>query len=92
MATLHLPALMRHLAGGSDVVRVELPPGAEVTVRELLERANSAHPGLMEALLDDDDLVPGLAVFIDNEQALLRLRAKVAYNSEVRLLPPIVGG
>ena len=92
MATVYIPALMQHLTGGADQVEVAVPAGERITVRQLLEAAGRQHAGLLDALLYEDDLVPHLAIFIDNDQALMGLRAKLNHDSEVRLLPPIVGG
>ena len=69
MATVFIPALMQHLTGGADQVEVDVPAGERITVRQLLEAAGRQHPGLLDALLHEDDLVPYLAVFIDNDQA-----------------------
>jgi molybdopterin converting factor small subunit len=92
MVTVHIPALLRDLTGGAEQVRLELPGGAPVTVRRLLEHLDARHRGLLDALLYQDDLMPGIAVFIDNDQALLGLRAKVGAQSDVRFIPPVVGG
>lgn len=92
MATVYIPALLQHLTGGADQVAVAVAAGERIAVRQLLEGADRQHPGLLEALLHEGDLVPYLAVFIDNEQALMGLRAKLNADAEVRLLPPIVGG
>jgi molybdopterin converting factor small subunit len=92
MATVHVPALLRHLAGGAEALAVDIPAGRQVTVRQLLERLDATHAGLLEALLYEGDLLPSVAVFIDDEQALMGLQAKVGPDSDVRFLPPIVGG
>ncbi|MCH8885714.1 MAG: MoaD/ThiS family protein [SAR324 cluster bacterium] len=92
MATVYIPALMQELTGGADHVEVAVPAGERITVRQLLEAAGRQHAGLLEALLYEGDLAPHLAVFIDNDHALMGLRAKLNHDSEVRLLPPIVGG
>ena len=77
MVTVHIPALLRQFTGGAAQVRVSLPAGPPVTVRVLLERLDAQHPGLLEALLYRDDLLPGIAVFIDSDHALMGLAAKV---------------
>lgn len=92
MATVHIPALLREMAGGAERVEVEIPAGETLTVRQVLERLDNDHRGLLEALLYGDELLPGIAVFIDDHQALMGLRAKVGAENEVRFLPPIVGG
>jgi len=92
MAKVHIPALLRGLTGGAAELQVPLAPGAPITVGQLLERMDALHAGLREALLYEGDLMPGIAVFIDNDQALMGLQAKVQPNSDVRFLPPVVGG
>lgn len=92
MATVHIPALLRDLTGGAEQVSVEIPPGEKITVRQLLERLSADHEGLLDALLYDDDLMPGIAVLIDSDHALMGLQAKVEAGSEVHFLPAVVGG
>lgn len=92
MTRVHIPSLLRDKVGGAESVEAEVVPGERITVRQLLERLDANHPGLLEALLYEDDLLPGIVVFIDNDQALMGLQAKVESGSEVRFLPPIVGG
>jgi len=36
--------------------------------------------------------MPGIAVFVDGQQGLMKLQEKVHASSEVHFLPPIVGG
>lgn len=92
MATVHIPALLRDLTGGAEQVHVDIPPDQKLSVRQVLERMDAQHPGVLEALLYQDDLMPGIAVFVDNDQALLGLQAKVNPDSDVQFLPPVVGG
>jgi molybdopterin converting factor small subunit len=92
MVTVHIPALLRDLTAGAASVQVAVPAGERITIRQLLERLDALHPGLLDALLYRDDLLPGIAVFIDSDQALMRLQAKVGADSEVHFLPPVVGG
>jgi molybdopterin converting factor subunit 1 len=80
--TLHvrLFARARDLAG-TEVLAVELPPGA--TVEELRRRLGHSHPELTS-------LLPRSAIAVDQEFApdTLRLREE----AEVALLPPVSGG
>ena len=92
MATVHVPALLRHLSGGAESLHISLPPGERITVRALLERLSGDYPGLLDGLLYQDDLMPGIIVIVDNDHALMGLLAKIEDSSEVRFLPPIVGG
>ncbi|HKJ00478.1 MAG TPA: MoaD/ThiS family protein [bacterium] len=92
MVTVHIPALLRDLTGGAAQVQLDLPDDAPVTVRRLLEHLDERHRGLLEALLYEGDLMPGIAVFIDNDQAMMGLQAKVGPQSDVHFIPPVVGG
>ena len=92
MATVHIPSLLRHLTDGLLELPVEVVPGERPTVRTLLERLDASHPGLLAGMLMDDDLMPGLAVFVDDEQALMALGARVEPDSVVHIIPPVVGG
>ncbi len=92
MATVHIPALLRDLTGGAERVEVEMAAGETLTVREVVARIEAMHPGMELRLLEEDDLAAGLAVFIDGEQAGLKLNAKVRPEDEVFFLPPIAGG
>ena len=42
--------------------------------------------------VEEDDLLPGLAVVVDGETSLLGLLERVQENSEVHFLPAIGGG
>ena len=91
MVRVHIPALLQDLTGQA-LVQVETSPGETLTVGQLLDRLDRQFPGLRERLLYEGDLMPGIAVFIDNEQGLLKLLEKVQPESVVHFLPPIVGG
>jgi len=92
VATVHVPALLRHLTGGAESLHLTLPAGERITLRALLERLSADHPGLMDGLLYQGDLMPGIAVIVDNDQSLMGLLTKVEDSSEIRFVPPIVGG
>ena len=90
--TVHIPPLLRELSGGAESVAVEPPPGESFTIRQCLEAVDRQARGMLEALLYADDLMPGYAIFIDSEQALMGLKAKVSAGAEVHILPAIAGG
>ena len=92
MATVHVPALLRHLTGGAEQLHLPLQPSERITVRALLERLDADHPGLLDGLLYRDDLLPGIAVFVNDDQSFMGLLGKVEDDSDIRFLPPIVGG
>lgn len=92
MPTVHVPALLRDLTHGAEVVQVPTTGGVELTVDDLLRRLDAEYPGFRERLLYQDDLMPGIAVFIDGQQGHMKLQEKVGPVSHVHFLPPIVGG
>ena len=92
MTTLFIPAPLRHLTDGAEQVALEIPPGQRRTVGQLLAELEQRHPGLEAALLENGQLTPHLAVFIDGEQAGLGLQARVSQENEVYFLVPVAGG
>jgi molybdopterin converting factor small subunit len=88
--TVHVPALLRDLTGNRQLV--QLPATGTVTVRELLRSLDAAYPGFSDRLLYQDDLLPGIAVFVNGEQGLMKLQEKVPPAAVVHFVPPIVGG
>jgi len=92
MIRVHIPALLQDLTGQAALVEVELADGQALSVRQLLDRLNARYPGFADRLIYRDDLIPGVAVFVDGQQGYLKLREKVSASSEVHFLPPIVGG
>jgi sulfur-carrier protein len=91
MARIHIPALVQDLTHQATV-EVEIPAGELRTVGQVLGQLDARFPGLQERLLYQGDLMPGIAVFVDNEQGFMKLQEKVRPTSEVHFLPPIVGG
>lgn len=92
MARVHVPALVQDLTGQAAVVEVEMQAGQVLTVRQVLERLDARYPGFAARMLYQDELMPGIAVFVDGEQGFMKLQEKVSAGSEVHFLPPIVGG
>lgn len=91
MARVHIPALVQDLTHRA-VVEVDILPDQSITVSQVLERLDARFPGIAERLLSQGDLLPGIAVFVDGEQGLMKLQEKVRPASELHFLPPIVGG
>ncbi|MBI4082696.1 MAG: MoaD/ThiS family protein [Candidatus Lambdaproteobacteria bacterium] len=92
MAIVYVPALMRDLTGNAERVEVELPPGARLTVGALLDRLDARYPGFRERLVENGELVPNIAVFVDGEQSRLGLRERLGAASELHFVPPTMGG
>ncbi len=89
MPEVWLPPRVQTLTGGRQQVVV---PGA--TVRQVINNLEREYPGSRELLMDvdEDDLLPGLAVVVDGETSLLGLLERVGEGSEVHFLPAIGGG
>ncbi len=89
MPEVWLPPRMQNMTGGRQQVVVE---GA--TVRQVINNLEREYPGTRDLLMDmeEDDLLPGLAVVVDGETSLLGLLERVKESSEVHFLPAIGGG
>lgn len=92
MATIHIPALVQDVTGGRETVELAVPENGARTVRDILGELEGRFPGIKERLLEDGEIRPGLAVFIDGDQAGLGVSAKVRPDGVVFFLAPIVGG
>ena len=89
MPEVWLPPRLQTLAGGLRQVMVD---GA--TVRQVINNLERKYPGTRDLIMDveEDDLLPGLAVVVDGETSLLGLLERVQESSEVHFLPAIGGG
>lgn len=87
MSTVYIPAPLRRLTGGIDHLSV-----SGTTVGELIEALEERHPGLGEALLQDGELAPHIAVSIDGVMGDAGVAEPVDDDSEVHFVPPLGGG
>jgi molybdopterin synthase sulfur carrier subunit len=89
MPEVWLPPKMQRLTGGKQTVQV-----AGRTVRQVIENLERAFPGLKAELYDveEDILMPGLAVVVDGETSQLGLLESVREESEIHFLPALGGG
>ncbi|MSP78932.1 MAG: molybdopterin synthase sulfur carrier subunit [Dehalococcoidia bacterium] len=89
MADVWIPPIMQQWTGGAKRVQVS---GA--SIRQIIDNLERLYPGIAEHLyeVDEDRLMPGLAVFVDGEAATLGLMESVKENGEVHFLPAIGGG
>ena len=87
MPTLWIPALLRDLTAGKEIVSV---PGS--TLRQAINELELRHPGIKARLLVEDQLRSDLAVVVDGTASHLRLRQPLSESSEVHFLPAISGG
>jgi sulfur-carrier protein len=88
--TVRVPTTLRTLTGGASEVAVD-----GVTVGEVLESLESAHPGFAERLLDDEG---GLRRFVnvfvadDDVRFLEGLDTAVPDGETVSIIPAVAGG
>ena len=87
MAKVHIPTPLREFTDGQIKVDV-----AGDTVRVVVENLESRFPGLQNRLVQQGDLRPGLAVFVDGANSRRGLRTKLREDSEVFFLESIGGG
>ena len=72
MPQVFIPTPMRKLTDGQTVVHI---PGT--TLREVIDNLEARYPGTRERLIEDDDLLPGMAAIIDSETSIEGLREKL---------------
>ena len=58
----------------------------------MIDRLEELYPGIKARLVEDNALLPNLAVAIDGEVAVMGLLEKVGEHSEVHFVPAIGGG
>jgi molybdopterin synthase sulfur carrier subunit len=87
MPTVWVPALLRELTGGREVIAV---PGG--TVRDIIDNLDARYPGIRNRLCVGESLRPGMAVAVGTQVARLGLLQPVPEDSEVHFLPAIAGG
>ena len=89
MPEVWLPPKMQRLIGGQDRVKV-----AGDTVRKVIDNLEEMYPGVKDELYfeEEDVLMPGISVVIDDQPSQLGLLAHVKEDSEVHFLPALGGG
>jgi molybdopterin synthase sulfur carrier subunit len=87
MATVYIPEPLQSLSQGVKEVTIEAS-----TVRQIIARLEALFPGMEEALVEDDDLKPHIAVAVDGEVSVVGLVEPVGADSEVHFIPALGGG
>ncbi len=87
MPTVFIPSQLRAHTGGIAEIAVE-----GTTLRDVLRAVGRRHPQLVEHVVRDGQIVPGLAVAIDGAMTNRGLLAQVGPESEVHFLPAIGAG
>ena len=87
MPVVWIPALLRGLTGGRAVL-----PAAGATVQAVIDHLEVQYPGLRARLVVDGRLRPELAVVVDGQASVLKLRQPLTEASEVHFVMTISGG
>jgi molybdopterin converting factor small subunit len=87
MPRVFIPALLRDLTGGQQVVE-----GGGATVRDVIADLELQFPGIQDRLCRDGNLSPALQVSIDGVFSRRGLDARVQPASEIHFLPVFGGG
>jgi len=87
MATVYIPEPLQPLSRGEREVTVEA-----TTVRQVIARLEALYPGMEDALVEDGDLKPHIAVAVDGEVSVLGVVERVGADSEVHFIPALGGG
>ncbi len=87
MASVHIPTPMRVATDGAARVQI-----AGATVREVVDCLEEQFPDLGSRLVEDGQLRPGLAVFVDGANVGRRLRTKLQPDSELFFVESLGGG
>ena len=89
MSRVRIPPQLRSEVGGAREV-----PAEGGTVRELLDDLMGRFPALRGQLLDDDELVPFVNVYVEGEDVRTKdgLETAVHEDATVIVLPAMAGG
>jgi sulfur-carrier protein len=87
MATVYIPEPLQSLSRGQKEVTLEA-----TTVRQIIAQLEALYPGMEDALVEDGDLKPHVAVAVDGEVSILGVMEPVSADSEVHFIPALGGG
>jgi molybdopterin synthase sulfur carrier subunit len=87
MAIVYIPEPLQALSKGQKEVTLEA-----TTVRQIIAQLEALYPGMEDALVDDGDLRPHIAVAVDGEVSIRGLVEPVGAASEVHFIPALGGG
>lgn len=86
MPTVFVPNILRTLI---QTARVDVTGS---TVGEIISELDTRFPGVAALLVEDDDVVPGIAVAVNDQLIQMGLMEPVPVDAEVHFLPAISGG
>ena len=87
MAMVYIPEPLQSLSRGQKEVTL-----AATTVRQVIAQLEALYPGMEDALVEDGDLKPHIAVAVDGEVSILGVMEPVGADSEVHFIPALGGG
>jgi len=87
MPTIWIPAPLRKLTQGKTSVVV-----AGSTLREAIENLETKYPGVRERLCEGERIRPNISVMVDGTISYLKMREKLADDTEVHFVIAISGG
>jgi molybdopterin synthase sulfur carrier subunit len=87
MALVYIPEPLQSLSHGEKEVRLEA-----TTVQQVIAQLEALYPGMEDALVEDGDLKPHIAVAVDGEVSILGVVEPVSADSEVHFIPALGGG
>ena len=87
MPTVHIPPQMRDVTGGRSELSVE-----GRTLRQVVAGLEAECPGIAARLVEEDRILPGLAISIDGAVTSRGLLARVEPASQIHFLPAFGGG
>jgi sulfur-carrier protein len=87
VAIVYIPTTLQSLSGGATQANIEA-----TTVRQIVAGLEARYPGMADALVEDGDLKPHIAVAVDGEVSVLGLLEPVDADSEVHFIPALGGG
>ena len=90
---MHLPGVLRPLAGGASTV--EVPIGGSATFADVVSHLEKAHPGVHARIVDERGAVRRhVNVFVGEESIRLTgvLSTPIAAGDDVWVIPAVSGG
>jgi sulfur-carrier protein len=87
MATVWIPATLRHLSGGQETVEIDAR-----NIRQIVTELDKQFPGIKARLCEGDALRPGIAAAVDGQVANLGFLQPVQAKSEVHFVLAVAGG
>lgn len=95
IANIKIPAVLRDLAGGESVLRLEIVGESQVALAVVFARMGAIHPGIRDRTLDEQGAIrPHVNVFVNsvNVKDGEGLVTRVGDHDEIQILAAVSGG